>query len=215
MAKEKKIKKIHLADMEPLFMIGAFPRATIRFCLMFKPLMYYFFIGIVAAFSEELILFFDQKYPFQFSLGEIVSTAMYFSVISYVLSTVIISFLLNAIGKMVGGKGTFKQMFRAITLTNIPLIWILPVILFWMQLSPESFFQYGDFPLSTGDVVMHNVGAVLIFVATAWCVFLTFKAVQEVERVSIKKTFGILALTVVTFVVLNLALYAATGFTIL
>ena len=125
-----KVKKIHISDMEPMFLIFKYPRATIRFCLMYKPLIYFYFIGIVGAFSSELTQFVNTKYHFQYTLGEIVSNSMVMSIILFVITTFIGAGLFQLFGRFVGGKGKFKLMYRALCLTYIPFIWILPILLF-------------------------------------------------------------------------------------
>ena len=207
----KKVKRIHIADMQPFFMIALYPRATIRFCLMFKPLVYFVFIGIVGAFSTELVRFAKEEYDFQFTLGDIVSSSMIFSVITFVTSTAILAIILQFLGSSLGGKGTFKQMFRALSLTYFPFIWILPMLLFWMQLSPESYFVYGDFTQSVGDKIMGFIGLVVILLACIWSLFLVLKAIQEVQRFSMAKAITALAICILTVSVIIYAMYAVTG----
>lgn len=207
----KKVKRIHIADMQPFFMIALYPRATIRFCLMFKPLIYFFFIGIVGAFSSELAKFVKTNYQFQFTLGDLVSSSMIFSVIAFVTSTAIAAIILQFLGSSLGGKGTFKQMFQALSLTYIPFIWILPMLLFWMQLSPESYFIYGDFTQSVGDKIMGVIGLVVILLASIWTLFLVLKAIQEVQRFSMAKAIIALAICILTISIVIYAMYAVTG----
>ena len=207
----KKVKRIHIADMQPFFMIALYPRATIRFCLMFKPLIYFFFIGIVGAFSSELAKFVKTNYQFQFTLGDIVSSSMIFSVITFVTSTAITAIILQFIGSSLGGKGTFKQMFQALSLSYIPFIWILPLLLFWMQLSPESYFVYGDFTQSKGDLVMGVIGTVFVALASIWALFLVLKGIQEVHRFSMIKAITTLIICLLTVSVLIFVLYTVTG----
>lgn len=195
-----------------MFLIFKYPRATIRFCLMFKPLIYFCFIGIVGAFSSELAQFVNTKYQFQFTLGDIVSSSMATSVILFVISTLLGSTLLHFLGKLVGGKGKFKLMFRALCLTYIPYIWILPMLLFWMQLSPESYFIISGAEQSGIDQFMKYFGPLLILIASLWSIFLALKVIQEVHRISLLKSFGTLILMGITGVVLAIAL--SVGFSI-
>lgn len=206
----EKTKKIHINDMEPLFMIARYPRATIRFCLMFKPLLYFFIIGIVGVFSSQLIGFVQTTYQFAFTLGDVVASSMMMSVIVFTLSTLLMAWIVNIVGKGFGGKGNFKQMFRALCLTNIPYIWILPVLLFWMQLSPESYFEMPGFELTIGDHIMMFIGPLLIILASAWVIFLILKAVQEVHRFSFWKAVFTNAVMLVAFVTIMILL-SATG----
>ena len=207
----EKVKKIHIHDMQPVLMIAKYPRATIRFCIMFKPLIYFFFIGIVGAFSSQLSNFVNEDYPFQFTLGDIVSSSMIFSVIVFVFSTLISAALMQFFGKTLGGKGNFKQMFRALCLTYIPFIWILPALLFWMQLSPESYFIIPGIALTIGDRIMTFVGPALIFLASIWSIFLVVKAIQEVQRLSMLRSIVSFLLLVVVIASFSIMLFMTTG----
>jgi hypothetical protein len=197
--------------MQPVLMIAKFPRATIRFCIMFKPLIYFFFVGIVGAFSSELSKLVNMKYPFQFTLGDIVSSSMVFSVIVFVFSTLISGALIQFFGRMLGGKGNFKQMFRSLCLTYIPFIWILPALLFWMQLSPESYFVIPGKELTIGDQIMIYVGPILIFIASCWSLFLVVKAIQEVQRLSMLRSIVSFLLLVVVIASFSIILFMTTG----
>ena len=207
----EKVKKIHIHDMQPVLMIAKYPRATIRFCIMFKPLIYFFFIGIVGAFSSQLSNFVNEDYPFQFTLGDIVSSSMIFSVIVFVFSTLISAALMQFFGKTLGGKGNFKQMFRALCLTYIPFIWILPALLFWMQLSPESYFVIPGIELTIGDHLMTYAGPILIVIASIWSLFLIVKAIQEVQRLSLLRSIVSFLLLVVVFASFSIILFMTTG----
>ena len=178
---------------------------------MFKPLIYFFFVGIVGAFSSELSKLVNMKYPFQFTLGDIVSSSMVFSVIVFVFSTLISGALIQFFGRMLGGKGNFKQMFRSLCLTYIPFIWILPALLFWMQLSPESYFVIPGKELTIGDQIMIYVGPILIFIASCWSLFLVVKAIQEVQRLSMLRSIVSFLLLVVVIASFSIILFMTTG----
>ena len=197
--------------MQPVLMIAKYPQATIRFCIMFRPLIYFFFIGIVGSFSVELSKFVNTKYLFQYTLGDIVASTMIFSVMTFVISTSISAALIQFLGKMLGGKGNFKQMFRAISLTYIPYIWILPVLLFWMQLSPESYFVIPGKELTIGDTIMTYVGPILILIASIWSLFLIVKSIQEVQRLSLLRSIVSLLLLVIVIVSFGIILFKTTG----
>ena len=192
-------------------MIAKYPRATIRFCIMFRPLIYFFFIGIIGTFSSELMKLVNMKYPSEFTLGNIVISSMFYSVIVFTFSTLISAALIHFFGKTLGGKGDFKQMFRALCLTYIPFIWVLPVLLFWMQLSPESYFIIPGKGLTIGDRMMTYVGPILITISSIWSMFLIVKAVQEVQKLSMLRSIVSLLLLGVVIVSLSIILFMMSG----
>ena len=197
--------------MQPVLMIAKYPRATIRFCIMFRPLIYFFFIGIIGTFSSELMKLVNMKYPSEFTLGNIVISSMFYSVIVFTFSTLISAALIHFFGKTLGGKGNFKQMFRALCLTYIPFIWVLPVLLFWMQLSPESYFIIPGKALTIGDQIMTYVGPIIIGFASIWCMFLIVKAIQEVQKLSLLRSIVSLLLLVVVIASLSIILFMISG----
>jgi len=197
--------------MQPVLMIAKYPRATIRFCIMFRPLIYFFFIGIVGTFSSELMKWVNMEYPARFTLGNIVVSSMFYSVIVFTFSTLISAALIHFFGKTLGGKGNFKQMFRALCLTYIPFIWVLPVLLFWMQLSPESYFIIPWKELTIGDQIMTYVGPILISIASIWSMFLIIKAIQEVQKLSMLRSIVSLLLLGVVIASLSIILFMMSG----
>lgn len=209
------VKKIHIQDMQPVLMIAKYPRATIRFCLMFKPLLYFYFIGMVGAFSVELTKFIHTTYQPQFTLGDVVISSMVFGVIIFTITTVLMAGILQIVSKPIGGKGTFKQMFRALCLSYVPFIWILPILLFWMQLSPESYFVLIGKELTIGDKLMQYIGPAFVLFAVIWYLFLIFKAIQEVQRIKLSKSIAVFCLLVASMATISIAIYLASGIRII
>lgn len=207
----EKVKKIHIRDVQPVLMIAKYPRATIRFCLMFKSLAYFFFIGVVGVFGSQLAKFVQTKYQVQFSLGDIVASSMLMSVIVFTLSTLLLAFLVHIISRMMNGKGKFQFTFRALCLTYIPFIWILPILLFWMQLSPESYFIIPEKSLSLGDQLMKYIGPIFIFVAAVWHIVLIIKAIQEVQRFTLTRSIIALLFVILGLLAISATFYSATG----
>ena len=210
-----KVKKVHIEDMQPVLMIAKYPRATIRFCLMLKPLFYYFFIGIIGVFAMQLATIIGTPYPSGFTLGEVVSGALLYSVIVFTISSVISAAVIHIIAKALKGTAKFKFIYRAICLANIPFIWILPILLFWMQLSPQSYFVVEGSSLSIFENSLLLIGPFLIFCASIWNLFLIFKSIQEVYRFSLKKSIAVMILFIVLLVMLTVATYSMTGLTLI
>lgn len=208
-----KVKKIHIQDMQPVLMIAKYPRATIRFCLMLKPLFYYFFIGIIGVFAMQLATIIGTPYPSGFTLGEIVSGALLYSVIIFTVSSVLSAGMIHVIAKAFKASAKFKFIYRAICLANIPFIWILPILLFWMQLSPQSYFVVEGSSLSMFENSLLLIGPFFILCASIWNLFLIFKSIQEVYRFSLKKSIVVMVLFIALFAMLTIAISSATGVT--
>ena len=155
-------------DREPIFSIAVKPRETIRYVLQHKGLRYFLFIGALGAFSSNLASFISTKYDPRYSLGEIVYASFVSGLLLFVITTVLISLLLQTIGKAFGGKSKFKELFRAMCMTTVPYIWILPGLLFWMQLSPQSYFKMAKVEQTMGDMLLLFVGIALVAILSIW-----------------------------------------------
>ncbi|MFP3648909.1 hypothetical protein, partial [Paraburkholderia sp. SIMBA_054] len=56
----------------------------------------------------------------------------------------IISGIYVLLSKLFGGAGTYSEMFRAVIVSGIPQIWLLPMWLIWLLASPATFYTESD-----------------------------------------------------------------------
>ncbi|MEK4230344.1 Yip1 family protein [Solibacillus sp. FSL H8-0538] len=198
-------------DRQPILSIALKPRETIRYVLQHKGLRYFVFVGIIGAFSSNLASFIGTKYNAAITLGDIVYSSFISGVLLFILTTVIISALLHTLGKTLGGRGKFKEMFRAMCVTVIPYIWILPVLLFWMQLSPQSYFSMASADQILGDVLMKFVGSGLVMIMGIWTFVITLIGISEVHKFSKWKAFFAFIIAVIILAIILFALSTAAG----
>ncbi|ATP41460.1 YIP1 family protein [Solibacillus sp. R5-41] len=179
----------YVDDRHAILSIAIKPRDTIQYVLKTKNLPYFLFIGIIGMFSSNVASFIGSTFDGKYSLGDIIYSSFMSSFLLYFLSTFIVAgiFLLSA--KMLGGKGTFKQMFRVVSITMIPYIWILPLLLFWMQFAPQSFFDISYIETGLGDVILQFVGYVFILIASIWTYALTIIGISEVHKITKWRAF--------------------------
>ncbi|MEK5077681.1 YIP1 family protein [Solibacillus sp. FSL W7-1436] len=176
-------------DRHAILSIAVKPRDTIRYVLTTKKLSYFIFVGIIGVFASNLISFIGSEFTGQYTLGDIVYSTFLFSLILYFLSTVFSAGVLTLSAKAFGGIGKFKEMFRMISVTMIPYIWILPVLLFWMQFAPQSFFKISYMETSLGDLILQFVCGTLIIISSIWTYVITVIGISEVHRISKWKAF--------------------------
>lgn len=176
-------------DRHAILSIAVKPRDTIRYVLTTKKLSYFIFVGIIGVFASNLISFIGSEFTGQYTLGDIVYSTFLFSLILYFLSTVLSAGVLTLSAKAFGGIGKFKEMFRMISVTMIPYIWILPVLLFWMQFAPQSFFKISYMETSLGDLILQFVCGTLIIISSIWTYVITVIGISEVHRISKWKAF--------------------------
>ncbi|MER1988561.1 MAG: YIP1 family protein [Solibacillus isronensis] len=176
-------------DRHAILSIAVKPRDTIRYVLTTKKLSYFIFVGIIGVFASNLVSFIGSEFTGQYTLGDIVYSTFLFSLILYFLSTVLSAGILTLSAKAFGGIGKFKEMFRMISVTMIPYIWILPVLLFWMQFAPQSFFTISYMETSLGDLILQFVCGTLIIISSIWTYVITVIGISEVHRISKWKAF--------------------------
>ena len=176
-------------DRHAILSIAVKPRDTIRYVLTTKKLSYFIFVGIIGVFASNLVSFIGSEFTGQYTLGDIVYSTFLFSLILYFLSTVLSAGVLTLSAKAFGGIGKFKEMFRMISVTMIPYIWILPVLLFWMQFAPQSFFTISYMETSLGDLILQFVCGTLIIISSIWTYVITVIGISEVHRISKWKAF--------------------------
>lgn len=182
-------------DFQPILSIVTKPREAIRYTLDHKDFSYALYVGAIGGFASGLISLAGTPYQPKFSLGEMVYSSFVTGVLYFMISNLIAAFLLSAIGSVLKGKGTFKSLFQAICLTAIPYIWILPFILFWMQLSPASFFVMEGRTGTLGEAVLSYIGLFIILLVTIWTFALTIIAVSETHGFSKWRAFLAFLLT--------------------
>ena len=171
-------------DHHAILSIALKPRETIRYVLTTKNLAYFIFIGIVGMFASNLISFVGTKFTGEYTLGDIVYSTFLSSFLMYFLSTFLSAGVLTVSAKVFGGVGTFKNMFRMISVTMVPYIWILPIILFWMQFAPQSFFDIAYMPPEMSDLLLQFVCGTFIIIASVWTYVLTVVGISEVHKIS-------------------------------
>lgn len=193
-------------DRHAILSIALKPRETMRYVLTTKTLPYFIFVGIVGMFASNLISFVGTKFTGEYTLGDIIYSTFLSSFLMYFLSTFLSAGVLTLSAKAFGGVGTFKNMFRMISITMVPYIWILPVILFWMQFAPQSFFEIAYMPQKMSDLLLQFVCGTFIIIASVWTYILTIVGISEVHKISKWKAFFASLLVLIILGVLAIAL---------
>lgn len=181
-------------DRQPILSIVTEPRSTIRYALDHKDFSYSLYVGAVGGFASGLALLVGTPYQAKYSLGEMVYSSFITGILYFMISNLIVAFLLAAIGSTLKGKGTFKSLFQAMCLTVIPYIWILPILLFWMQLSPSTFFYIEGTNWTMGEAILFYIGLFILLMASVWDLVLKIIAISEVHGFSKWKAFFTLLL---------------------
>ena len=194
-------------DREPILSIMVKPRETIRYTLNHKKFSYSLYVGAICGFASALTALYGTPYQYDYSLGEMVYSSFITGVLYYLLLNLILAALSSAIGAVFKGKGNVKTLFQTLCLTSIPYIWLMPIILFWMQLAPQTFFKVNNIAWEMTDYLMLYVGSFCILAASIWTFILTIIGVSEAHQISKWKSFFILLLaSIMSSIVLGMFL---------
>lgn len=190
-------------DRHAILSIAIKPRDTIRYVLTTKNLPYFIFVGVVGMFGSNLISFFGQKFTGEYTVGEIVYSTFMSSFLLYFVSTLLSAGVLMLAAKIFGGVGKFKEMFRMISMTMIPYIWILPMVLFWMQFAPQSFFNIPYMQPGMSDYILQFICGTLIIIASVWTFVITIVGISEVHKISKWKAFFASLFVIIILIILT------------
>lgn len=179
-----------LEDRQPILSIATKPRETIQLLLQYKGFRYFILIGLIGTFASQLGSFIGTEYPRPLTLGEIVLSSMANSVLFFFLATAFSAGIYKLFGALFKGKGSFKDLFKVVSLSTIPYIWILPVLLFWMQLSPETYFILSK-QVVMEEMIIRFIGGGIFLIFTIWSAAITIVGVSEVHNISKWKAFFI------------------------
>lgn len=191
-------KQEFLDDRQPILSIAVKPRETIQLLLQHKGFRYFILVGLIGTFANQLGGLIGVEYPKPLTLGGIVLSSMANSVIFFFLATAFSAGLYKIFGLLVKGKGSFKDLFKVVSLSTIPYIWILPILLFWMQLSPESYFQLSSVQ-TLNDTLIRFIGTGIFLIFSIWSMVITIVGVSEVHKISKWKAFFV---SIIGFVVI-------------
>lgn len=190
-------------DRHAILSMAVKPRETIRYVLTTKNLPYFIFVGVVGMFASNLISFIGEKFTGEYTLGDIVYSTFMSSFLLYFVSTLLSAGVLMLAAKVFGGVGKFKEMFRMISMTMVPYIWILPMVLFWMQFAPQSFFNIPYMQPGMTDYILQFVCGTLIIIASVWTFVITIIGISEVHKISKWKAFFASLFVVIILVILT------------
>ncbi len=188
------VQKQHIpTDYMPILSMMVKPRDAFHYALQRKQFSYAIYIGILGAFASNLTLLYGTAYPMGYSLGQIVYSSFVTGIIYFMLMNLIMAMMLNVVGGFFGGKGTFKPLFQMMCLTMIPYIWVLPILLFWLQLAPQTYFSM-PYDATLGQLIGSYFGGFAILAASIWTFIVSLVGISEVHGFSKWKAFFTLLL---------------------
>lgn len=194
-------------EMEPLLSVMVKPRETFRFMIDNKKFTYALYTGAVAGVASMLITMYGSAFPVGFVLGDVVYSSIVTGILVFMLTNLVMAFVMSKVGAMLKGKGTFKEVFQTVCMANAPYFWVMPILLFWLQSASHTFFKF-DFAVETTlkDMVWAYVGLFSVAVAAIWSFVLSLIGMSEVHQISKWKAFIVLLLGSVAILAVNILL---------
>ena len=192
-----------LQDRQPILSIATKPRETIQLLLQYKGFRYFIIVGLIGTFASQLGSFIGMEYPRPMTLGDIVLSSMANSVLFFFLATALSALFYKVFGTVFKGKGSFKELFKVVSLSTVPYIWVLPALLFWMQLSPETYFILSQ-EATMEEMIVRFTGGGIFLIFTIWSAIITIVGVSEVHKISKWKAFFVSVIGFVSIAVILL-----------
>lgn len=191
-------------ELEPLLSVMVKPRETFRFMIENKKFTYALYTGAVAGIASMLVTMYGSAFPVGFGLGDVMYTSIVMGIFVFMLTNLVMAFVMTKVGALFKGKSSFKEMFQTVCMANAPYFWVMPILLFWLQHASHTFFKF-DFEVHTTvqDMIWAYVGLFSVAIAAIWSLVLSLVGVSEAHQISKGKAFVVLVLGLLSILVIN------------
>lgn len=191
-----------------LLAIWTAPRETIRYALERLNFWYIAFISLFGAWGTTIISGLDaanlsgsSEYIIESIEDEVVKRdyvmpswwseillSLLGGIATILVATAFMAVFYWLIGKLFKGTGSFKQMYKGAMLTFLPTTIILPVVIVWLFISPETFYGVSD-PTSSFGYILFGLAMALIVFCFIYSMIVTIVMVSEVHQFSKWRAF--------------------------
>ncbi|ANU27152.1 Yip1 family protein [Planococcus versutus] len=185
-------------NLNPFTAIWTRPRETVRYVIEEKESNFSFLLIVLSGFVAVLIG--NQGAEQGFPLLGVLLMALLVGPLAAIVGTSVGAGIYLLIGRLFKGQATYKEMFRAVLTSQITQIWLIPFILLWILLSPETYFlQAGEMPFEN-ESPLSIILTLILSVVSIWTFFVQCKAIGEAHRLSAWKGFFIIAIPAIVFI---------------
>lgn len=199
--------------LNPFLTIWRQPRQTIRYLLVNKSFWYIAMISFFGAWASGLISSVDEKNTKEIAelsftkpnfFVELVVSALS-GVATILIGTAILAVFYWLIGKLLGGKGIYSDLYKGTMLTMLPYGILLPFLLLWLIIAPNSFYGIGD-QTAVIDIIFSVVFAIASIVLTIFVFIVTITMLSEVHQFSKWRAFFTMIIPIVALIIFILVI---------
>lgn len=189
-------------SLNPFVTVWLHPKTTARYIINQKTIPYALLIiafGYIGSFCSGI---YDTQIDYYIPLWAIVLLLIILSPILGIIITAIYTGVILLTGKLFKGIGNYKDLFKALSLTTIPYIILIPFYFAWLIVDPQSLFD----PSSKNAVSFISIFVLFLTAVTSiWSIIINIAVVAEAEKFSNWKAFfTILIPTVILTVVITI-----------
>lgn len=208
--------------MNPFIAVWKEPKNTIRYMIDNKKVGYGVLLVILSAISTAVFGFADTGLLASFSLPVILLLSMMVAVIIGFISWGIAAVFYTWIGKLLGGKGTIRNMSFAVAASLIPSVWTMPlgliaVVLYGKDLFNEPVGNLALTNMSFGFYALYNLLLLatsiygLVILSKGIGIVHNFSTLRGLGTIMIFMAIGFLFLLVVLALLFVLLMYGLAG----
>lgn len=203
------------SKLNPFFSVWLNTRNTVRYVIEEKSMVYVFLLILLTGVTSTFVSMYQGTDDIGVPIGILIVGSAIISPIAVAIGIAIMSGIYLLVGKLFKGTGTYIELFKAVATSMIPQIWLLPLFIILMIVSPDLFFA-GSEPASNGAIFFMAIFAVILAVVTVWGIVIQSKAIGEAHRMSSWKGFFTLLIPsviigLVVFVFIFIILFLIIG----
>jgi hypothetical protein len=199
--------------LNPLLSIWTKPTETINYVLANKTYSYGFFILLLASISTGIIAFSGTGYLDAFPLPAIILISI---LVTYAVS--IPGWFINAalytwVGKMLGGKGNYKQLALITPIGSIPTILMLPFNLLIILMYGKELFALptSNFGITNMGLSLYILSNIILMALGVYSTVVMSKGIGLVHEFSAWRGFGTIMLIVLFVLILAIVFSIVIG----
>lgn len=186
----------------PFLYVWFKPRAVMRARLIAPPVQWMFLFPIITSLIKALDRASDRNLGDRIEFPMILLTTLCLSVLFGVLGTYIAAFVLHAVGRWFGGRGTRAELRAAICWGSLPLAVIGTALWapFAIVYGPEIFKSEPDVRITSEAVwTLFEWLPWIAIVLRVWCFVLSTKMLAEAHRFSAWRALGAIVVSGLLF----------------